>query len=253
MSKETIDRSSSRFMFWPLVPANVPIEDTAPKPAVHSDIRELQQDAITIIDADARPVKRRKLSPPSGPLTRPSTSASTNTTTPLNTSQSKNLTPASVPTGHHGKRTYVYRLLPPTSAELVGSTDQYVIPSKVYRDPYYSKESDAPEKPREYAGLVFHLKGGDGIDTLEEWKSDEHALSCRSGLATALDRTGVSGWEYASTPPSVRQVRRWLEEKRGQDTRSGRTKDLSQVCFYFCRCSLRHDALSLLRSRVPPS
>ncbi|KAI0801265.1 hypothetical protein C8Q74DRAFT_1314513 [Fomes fomentarius] len=234
-SKETIDLSSrqelaSRSVFRPLTPANVPIEDTAPKPAVHGDIRGLQQDAVTIVDTDARPVKRRKLSPPSGTLARLSTSvSSTNATPPPDTSQSKNATPAPVPTGHHGKRTYVYRLLPPTPAELVGSTDQYRIPSKVYRDPYYSKEADAPEKPREYAGLVFHLKGGDGINTLEEWKSDEHTPSCGSGPAAALDRTGVSGWEYAGTPPSVRQARRWLEEQRDQETRSGRTKDLSQI------------------------
>lgn len=110
---------------------------------------------------------------------------------------------------------YIYSLAPPSTPELFSSIDEYNIPSKIYTNPYYSRSSDAPERPREYAGLVFHLKGGDGLDTLEEWtvQSNESAWYTggdESDQAARLDATGVSGWEYANCPPSPRQVRRWL-------------------------------------------
>ncbi len=130
----------------------------------------------------------------------------------------------------YGKNVYVYASRPPTSAELIGSTDKCSIPSKIYRDPWYSKESDAPERPREYAGLVFHLKGGEGIGNLEDWKSGESASSASGEPARPLDPTGVRGWEYAGIPPTVRQVRKWLKVQKGRlDARTVRIKDSSQV------------------------
>ena len=128
------------------------------------------------------------------------------------------------------KNVYVYACRPPTSRELIRSTDEHGIQSKIYRNPWYSKESDAPERPREYAGLVFHLKGGEGIGNLEDWKSDETAPSTSGEPARPLDATDVGGWEYASTPPTVRQVRIWLKEQKGRlDARTVRIKDSSQV------------------------
>lgn len=84
----------------------------------------------------------------------------------------------------------------------------YGIPSKVYQNPYYSIESDAPERPREYAGLVFHLKGGIGVSVLEDFQSGVVSEPSTSGQV--LSGVGVHGWEYASLPPSVREVRKWL-------------------------------------------
>lgn len=124
---------------------------------------------------------------------------------------------------------YVYAHLPPSTSELVGSVDNYGIPSKIYRDPYYSKQSDVPEKPREYAGLVFHLKGG---DVLEEWHSASRTLVDNSALkrTTKLHSIGISGWEYASSAPSPGRVRGWLEDEKYQKYNSNpRPKQTSQV------------------------
>jgi len=85
------------------------------------------------------------------------------------------------------------------------------MPSRIYRDPFYSKKADVPDAPREYAGLVYRLKGGGGLDTLEGWKASENHVSSSSKANTRLSAP-CSGWEYANTPPSVRQVRKWLEE-----------------------------------------
>ncbi|KDQ63750.1 hypothetical protein JAAARDRAFT_53942 [Jaapia argillacea MUCL 33604] len=102
---------------------------------------------------------------------------------------------------------FAYAVPPPSKSELVSTVDDFGVPSKVYRDPYYSRESDAPDKPREYAGLVYHLKGGSGMAVLEEWETNAPAFPECGGTATGA----VCGWEYAGSPPSVREVERWLK------------------------------------------
>lgn len=114
---------------------------------------------------------------------------------------------------------YVYTLKPPTSLELTASTDQYDIPSKIYQVPYYSLESDAPERPREYAGLVYELKGGTGMANLQEWAS----VGGEDGLEVDLKKghLDIYGWEYAGLPPGLREVRKWLEKNKSVAPRQG--------------------------------
>ncbi|TFK89962.1 hypothetical protein K466DRAFT_574493 [Polyporus arcularius HHB13444] len=234
VSKESTilqEACQSRSIFQPLRPSEIAVNDDIPDPLIPLST-EVEAEALpevtTSTDPDDRPTKRRKLSPSPEDVVQSSVSSNPSSA-PVSHSPSR-LTPHTLPILYHGRNAYVYRSQPPTAAELVGSTDQYGIPSKVYRNPYYSKESDAPERPREYAGLVFHLKGGDGITDLEEWKPDESAPSVRGSPSCALERTGVDGWEYASAPPSVKQVRKWLEEQKGrQDARPVRVKDISQI------------------------
>jgi DNA polymerase zeta len=82
----------------------------------------------------------------------------------------------------------------------------------VYRNPYYSRRADAPEHAREYAGLLYHLKGGDGLETLEEWKSHESQLHVGRDEYLSRNTYMSWGWEYAALPPSKVQVKRWLKE-----------------------------------------
>lgn len=107
-------------------------------------------------------------------------------------------------------RIFAYAPRPPSASELLDSLEQFGLPRRIYRDPFYSKKADVPDGPREYAGLVYRLKGGGGLDTLEEWQAAENHISAPS-RAKRLS-VPCSGWEYASTPPSVRQVKKWLEE-----------------------------------------
>ncbi|KAG2159871.1 uncharacterized protein EDB93DRAFT_1112357, partial [Suillus bovinus] len=113
---------------------------------------------------------------------------------------------------------FVFAVPPPSSSELVRTIETYGLPRRIYRNPYYSKRADAPEHPREYAGLLYHLKGGDGLDTLDNWKS--HGSQTHTGR-NACRLKGISlswGWEYAALPPSKTQVKRWLKENPVQLT-----------------------------------
>jgi DNA polymerase zeta len=116
------------------------------------------------------------------------------------------------------KNAFVYAIIPPPASELLSSLESHGLPSKIYQDPHYSRAKDVPERPWEFAGLVYRLQKGDGLSALEEWEpSSTIAPLARNASAEArnvfqdrFDRTGVGGWEYASTPPSVREVRWWL-------------------------------------------
>jgi DNA polymerase zeta len=125
---------------------------------------------------------------------------------------SRHIPPTSSPT-----TAFVFAVPPPCSSELLRTIEMYGIPRRVYRNPYYSKRADAPEHPREYAGLLYHLKGGEGLNTLDQWKS--HGSQLHTGRTRRWKGTYLSwGWEYAALPPSKKQVKKWLKENPVQLT-----------------------------------
>ncbi|TIC67824.1 hypothetical protein E3Q03_01809 [Wallemia mellicola] len=87
---------------------------------------------------------------------------------------------------------YEYKIPPPTTDEAMRSFRDNTLPSKVYRDPYYSEPTDVPERPREYAGRVFVLKG----DEIPSWDAKYDTVSTQ----------GIRHFEYAPLPPSKRDV-----------------------------------------------
>jgi DNA polymerase zeta len=149
------------------------------------------------------------------------------------------ITPVSIPphtTNTLSLKAYVYSLQPPTTSDLMKCVDQYHIRSKVYRDPYYSKERDASENPREYAGLLYHLKGGQGLGVLEEWDhragSQRRKVKDKGQTFPILDAAGVGGWEYANSPPSAKEARRWLKSDAAKFPFGDKPSNLrSQVSF----------------------
>jgi DNA polymerase zeta len=116
------------------------------------------------------------------------------------------------------KNAFIYAIAPPPASELLSSIESHGLPSKVYQDPHYSRAEDVPERPWEFAGLVYRLKKGDGLSALEDWVSastteplaENTSAGDRNVFEDRFDRTGVGGWEYASAPPSVREVRGWM-------------------------------------------
>ncbi|KAF8552653.1 hypothetical protein OG21DRAFT_1415745 [Imleria badia] len=122
-------------------------------------------------------------------------------------------------------RIFVYAPPPPSTSELLSTLEQFGLPRRMYRDPFYSKKADVLDGPREYAGLVYRLKGGGGLDLLEEWQASENHISSTS-KGTRLS-VPCSGWEYAGVPPSVRQVKKWLEENPLKPSKP--TTDNSQI------------------------
>jgi DNA polymerase zeta len=144
---------------------------------------------------------------------------------------------------------YVYAVPPPSTSELVGTVDDYAIPSKIYRNAYFSKESDAPGNPREYAGLLYHLKGGEGLNTLDEWDgktTKSKAKTDEKRKSTAQRYWPVAGgYEYASCPPSPREVRKWLATDAGR--RPFKQKTLNT------QSQVRYSSLHLVKNPHLPS
>ncbi|KAI0669901.1 hypothetical protein C8Q78DRAFT_976102 [Trametes maxima] len=235
LSADPFHAREPQSIFRPLAPANVTREPASDaRPPLCDDV------STPTIDLETRPTKRRKLSLPSTEGLQAHATISHSPETGFIGRSSFNFKVSSQPQSSTslpsvsslcvGRNVYVYAFPPPTPSELVESTDQVGIPRKVYRDPYYSRESDAPERPREYAGLVFHLKGGVGISTLEEWKEEDADPPGAGHLPRRLNSAGIWGWEYASSPPSIKQVRKWLEQQGSSTSpQSSRTKDSSQI------------------------
>ncbi|KIJ68443.1 hypothetical protein HYDPIDRAFT_124966 [Hydnomerulius pinastri MD-312] len=117
---------------------------------------------------------------------------------------------------------FAYVPLPPSTSELLSTIEEYGLPRRIYRDPFYSKKIDVPDGPREYAGLVYRLKGGDGLDTLEEWKYSENGPVLLDALQPFSVCSG--GWEFASSPPSIRQVRKWLKENPAESIKKAKMR-----------------------------
>ena len=111
---------------------------------------------------------------------------------------------------------FAYGHAPPAITDLLSTLAHYDVPNQVYIDPFYSKESDVPEKPWEFAGLMYHLKGGSSLGNLKGWNDGTNMTRLtdhdRNVFLDWFDGTGVGGWEYASTPPSTNDVRLWLKE-----------------------------------------
>lgn len=106
---------------------------------------------------------------------------------------------------------YVYPPRAPTVSELKGQLQKLGLPSRIYQAPYYSKDCDIPEGSKEYAGLTYRLKGGQGIAWLEEWSTNQSPTSVpKTNEKFELNHIGIGGWEYAGHPPSVKVVRHAL-------------------------------------------
>ncbi|KAJ3879917.1 hypothetical protein F5051DRAFT_324927 [Lentinula edodes] len=125
-------------------------------------------------------------------------------------SRAKILTPSN--------HTYMYSNPPPTTSQLLSTIEDFGLKSRIYRAPYYSNEKDAPLRPREYAGLVYNLKGGEGIALLDDWVSEFSSQETSNSTFSYFLQGDLSagGWEYAGAPPSVKEVRTWLRSFEGQ-------------------------------------
>lgn len=104
---------------------------------------------------------------------------------------------------------YVYVISPPQVADLFSTIEDHGLPRKLYPDPFYSDREDVPDRSWEYGGLVYNLKGGEGMDALQEWQTMESFPALKFAGQGSVNRVG--GWEYASCAPSCRQIKVWLK------------------------------------------
>lgn len=126
--------------------------------------------------------------------------------------------------------------LPPSAAFVVSSMKEHMLPDVLYQDAYYSKERDVPGRTREYAGREFRLEGNT-LPFIPEF--DPTATSpANCGLkyepldkATAelqYERQGKEcswrSWEFASPPPTYKQVEDWCNEQERKVNTPGGSK-----------------------------
>lgn len=118
---------------------------------------------------------------------------------------------------------WTFSTLPPTRNQVLATMPELGIPSVVYKEPFYSRATDAPNRPKEYGGLTFHIQGGTGVGSLPDWAGDHHgavddtpAKARKRSLRPRLEGTGVFGWEFAAVPPGRRDAERWMRETRNE-------------------------------------
>ncbi|KAF8640582.1 hypothetical protein AX17_000244 [Amanita inopinata Kibby_2008] len=126
---------------------------------------------------------------------------------------------------------YEYRIRPPSISYLLQNLGSLGLSEKIYREPYYSALSDAPRGPRVYADLIYRLKGGRGVANLDAWESvlDQYAMPELVTSGAQVGSLALSGWEYASYPPSVKQVRGWLKTAQRYSITTERRRRHSQI------------------------
>ena len=130
------------------------------------------------------------------------------------------------------RKHYEFAPKPPSAQELASTTEGHEIPDKVYQEVYYSREADAPDHAKEYAGILFRVHGGTGLSALEEWGGEgKTPILRRKSDPLRLPRiVGIGGWDYNRCPPSRREVRSWLVENPvPAEARKGKTVWTSQV------------------------
>jgi len=143
---------------------------------------------------------------------------------------------------------YTYADAPPLASELQASMEQYGLEDAMYRDPYYSNEFDVPENPREFAGLVYHLRGGEGPSFLKEW--DDGCDKVKGKAPTDFREIAeIFGWEYASSPPSVREVKKWLQSDAGKLKAAVRDSKSQSQASNFCIVNGSETPLSCMLDR----
>ncbi|TWU74674.1 DNA polymerase zeta [Metarhizium rileyi] len=123
-------------------------------------------------------------------------------------------------------RFLIYSHMPPTASQCPVVKDSR-LPDVIYQDAFYSKESDVPERNREYAGREYRLESNT-LPFLPDFdingssytsygiKPDNYQVRQVLEQEQALQRRHCTwrNWEYAQVPPSHQEVVLWLEAKR---------------------------------------
>jgi DNA polymerase zeta len=130
-----------------------------------------------------------------------------------------------VKTAIRGARTLHYASLPPSADAVISSISHGKLPV-LYRDAYYSDETDVPERSREYAGREFTLRSttipylplfdpvnASPLNCEDEFVDKKHPDNPLRPLQCNLRH-----WELGSAPPSYKQVDRWLRDEMQHDT-----------------------------------
>ncbi|KAG5221892.1 DNA polymerase zeta [Salix suchowensis] len=187
-------------------PAESPIVEVPAKPSLTQSTERLAEPTHLEPEEPDRPSKRRKVEMPNRKIqSQPSATQTRLRRSEYFTQTKHTLTQSDRPKSSPysaADKCFIYAHPPPTNNHLLRTLQEYNVPSRIYRDPHYSHSEDTPTRHREYAGLVYRLKGGNGLDTLTNWQTLTNAIhEVEIAPGKTFDPSGIGGWEYAGFPP----------------------------------------------------
>jgi DNA polymerase zeta len=118
---------------------------------------------------------------------------------------------------------FLFKSTPPDSASILSTIEDFGLPQVIYRDPYYSNESDVPDRPREYAGREFKLESDTAIylpefdamgsfnPAIEKTRSRFDKAREEKAFQYKKRACRLRGWEISEAPPCRGEVDEWLE------------------------------------------
>ncbi|KZZ99692.1 DNA-directed DNA polymerase, family B, multifunctional domain protein [Moelleriella libera RCEF 2490] len=123
------------------------------------------------------------------------------------------------------KTSLIYAKLPPTVSQCL-ALSQSNYPDVIYQDAFYSKESDVPDRNREYAGREYHLESNT-LPFLPEFDADGSSAASYGIKSETMNAKQVleklqaqqrrlctwRNWEFMQPPPTHQEVSQWLENE----------------------------------------
>lgn len=103
----------------------------------------------------------------------------------------------------------------PTLFELLRNLDERALPHKLYRDPYWSNDSDVPQHVFEYAGRRYTHQGDSNKHLQNFDNASANYRYTRSNRVTASPTLGIHHWDYKRTPPSIKAIFTAFQELSG--------------------------------------
>ncbi len=120
-------------------------------------------------------------------------------------------------------RILAFSTRPPNTADVISTMEEFDLPPVIYQDAYYSKESDVPERSREYAGREFKLESltVPFLADFDATGTSDATFGKKPGVL--LDKVKdevlfqkrrrtckLRSWEIGEPPPTLEEVTGWI-------------------------------------------
>ena len=176
---------------------------------------------------EAQPRKRVRLaSPESGlgpsqvsiPSQKINASAETSTSATSVHSGPSDVASSTVPS-NVSNTCWQFRHAPPSAREVASTTE----PAVQYQEPYYSNSVDVPQRAKMFAGRMFTLKGN-RVRDLTEFQLTHHTETSWLKTRKTNSESARYGWEYAPSPPTLKNVINWCREEDAEVMKEGKSR-----------------------------
>lgn len=146
------------------------------------------------------------------------------------------------------QKSYLYRFQAPSATEVTQTLGDDFRPSVIYQQPYYSNDNDVPDRPFEYAGRTFKLRGNTVpyLPPFDPTGMAPYMYGEDSHILDQMDRKTrtrnneiarkactITRWEFAPTLPTFAEVKTWFEEEQKKEPSMNAlqpaTREFSQI------------------------